>query len=231
MLNYIKWELRDYFLNKSKFFIGIGIIYLLSAILTYDTDNFFIGLIHMGFSIIMFISIGFSFIIGTRRVVNTFKKKTFLLESMIPLSVNKILLAKFIIGFIINLIYSIIGIIGFAILLYKGVDINVFDFLVNISISLFTRICINYILGILAFMSVVMLGTIIVKVINPSGKGSKLIGYIFWIIFIYTISYLIIQTQLIANSELFLNISYIVLTTISFLASAWLIENKLEIYN
>ena len=236
MANYIKWELKDYFSNKYMFFIGIGIVYLLSFLLPYDSTFFLSGLIHFAFFIILYVSLVFSFVIGTKRVVDTFKKKTFLLESMIPLSVNRILLSKFVLGFLINFLYSFIGILGLSILLFKGIDVNIFELFgelfSNITAGQFLRFCIMYILSILTFMSVVVLGYIIGKVIKPDGKGNKIIGVIVWVLIFYFIGY--ISGNIVSNSdnvELTLDIIYVISTLISFFASSWLIENKLEIYS
>lgn len=236
MANYIKWDLKDYFSHKFVFFICIGAIYLLSVLLPYDSSLFLVGLIHFSFFIILYVSLVFSFVIGTKRVVDTFKNKTFLLESMVPLPVKKILLSKFFLGFIINFIYSFIGIVGFSILLFKGVDINIFELFgeifSNITFVQFFRFCIMYILSILTFMSVVVLGYVISKVIKPDGKGNKIIGVIIWFLSFYFISY--ITSYLVSYTEYFdlsLDIIYIVSTLISFFVTSWLIENKLEIYS
>lgn len=236
MGNYIKWDLKDYFSNKYIFFICIGAIYLLSAIIPYDSSLFLAGLIHFSFFIILYVSLVFSFVIGTKRVVDSFKNKTFLLESMVPLSVNKILLSKFVLGFIINFLYSFIGIIGLAILLFKGVDVNIFELFEeifnNITVVQFFRFCIMYIFSILTFMSVVVLGYVISKVIRPDGKGNKIIGVIIWFVSFYLIGYVIGNISVnIDYPDLMLDVIYIVLTLISFFATSWLIENKLEIYN
>lgn len=235
MSKYIKWELKDYFSKKLLFFIGIGIIFLLTAIIPFETDFFLGGLIHFGFFLIVFISLGFSFIIGTKRITDTFTKKTFLLESMIPLSVKKILLSKFIIGFIINFIYSIIGIIGLIIILVKGGDINLFDIFDGLfkvfNTEYFIRFCIAYIISILAFMSTIVLCYIIGKVIKPNGKGSKIIAVIVWFVIFYTISYIGASMSIDTDSDLVLDLVYAITTLASYFISAMLIENKLEIYN
>ena len=236
MVNYIKWDLKDYFSNKYVFFICVGAIYFLSAIIPYDSSFFLSGLIHFAFFIILYVSLAFSFIIGTKRVVDTFKKKTFLLESMVPLSVNKILLSKFVIGFIINFLYSFIGIVGLSILLFKGVDVNIFELFgelfSNITVIEFLRFCFMYLLAILTFMSVVVLGYVIARVIKPDGKGSKVIGVIIWVVSFYLIGYIVGRiTYNTSNVELTLDIIYIISTLVSFFVTSWLIENKLEIYS
>jgi len=232
---YIKWELKDYFSKKLLFFIGIGAIFLLSSIIPYNTDFFLGGLIHFGFFMIVFVSLGFSFVIGTKRITDTFTKKTFLLESMIPLSVKKILLSKFIIGFLINFIYSVIGIIGLLIILVKGGDINILDVFDGLfktfNTEYFIRFCMAYIISILAFMSTVMLCYIIGKVIKPNGKGNKLIAIIIWFILFYSISYVAAIIAVDTEPDLILDLIYAITTVASFFVSSWLIENKLEIYN
>ena len=236
MGNYIKWDLKDFFSNKLIFFICIGAIYLLSALIPYDSSSFFGGLIHFSFFVILYVSLAFSFVIGTKRVVDTFRKKTFLLESMVPLSVSKILFSKFLIGFIINFLYSFIGIVGLSILLFKGVNINIFEMFdvlfSNITVVEFLRFCVVYLLSILCFMSVVVLGYIIGKVIKPNGKGNRVISVIIWFICFYFISY--ITNDILSYSiylDFTLDIIYVVSILVSFFITSWLIENKLEIYN
>jgi len=235
MSNYIKWELKDYFSKKLFFFIGIVAIFILSAIIPYNTNFFLGGLIHFCFFMIVFVSLGFSFIIGTKRITDTFTKKTFLLESMIPLSVKKILLSKFLIGFLINFIYSLIGIIGLLIILVKGGDINILDIFDGLfkvfNTETFIRFCIAYIISILAFIATVMLCYIIGKVIKPNGKGNKIIAVVIWFFIFYTISYISAMIGTNTEPDLILDLIYALTTIASFYISAWLIENKLEIYN
>lgn len=235
MANYIKWELKDYFYKKYKLFIGIGIIFLLTAIIPDNSESFFAGLIYLAFFLIMIVSLSFSFIIGTKRITDSFKKKTFLLESMIPLPVKKILLSKFIIGFIINFIYSFIGIIGLGIILSKGANINLFDvfneILENMNALDFIRFCICYILSILTFMATISFGFILSKVLRPNGKGNNLLSIIIWFILLYTIGYIISSIGYDYNEgDIVLDIVYTITTLLSYYVSSWLIENKLEIY-
>lgn len=235
MAKYIKWELKDYFSKKFLLFIGIIAIFILSAIIPYKSEFFIAGLIHFGFFLIVYVSLGFSFIIGTKRITDTFTKKTFLLESMIPLSVKKILLSKFIIGFLINIIYSIIGIAGLSIIFIKSGDINLFDMFNGLfkvlNTEYFIRFCITYIISILAFMSTIVLCYIISKVIKPNGKGNKLITIVMWFIIFYSISYIAAIISVENYTDLVLDLIYTITTLSAYFISSWLIENKLEIYN
>lgn len=235
MFKYIKWELKNYFNKKQIWFIVIGIVYLLFAIIPLKDFGFISGLVKLAFMIIIWISLFGSFIIGTKKVVDTFSKKTFLLESMIPYPVKKILLSKYLLGIILNVMYSLIGILGFAILLIKGIG---FDFLVDfiklfmkeITLEYFLRGSIILILSSITFMSFVVFGYILGKVIKPSGKGNKALGVIIWILLFYTFAWLLDSINL-GSTELVLDIVYIVISTGLFFITSWLIENKLEIYN
>lgn len=237
MLNYIKWELKNYLNKKTLWFIIIAAVYFLVAIMPLDDGGFLAGLLVIAFSFILIISLCGSFFIGTRKVTNTFSSKTFLLESMIPQPVNKLLLAKYLLGIIINLMFSIIGIVGLAIIIIKGAGFDAFQevlerFMDEITLTEFLRFSFTYILSTITFMSFVVFGFILAKVIKPSGKGSKLIGTIICIIIFYTFFYLIGEyAGSIENIELFLDILYIVLSSVLFFITSWLIQNKLEIYN
>lgn len=235
MFKYIKWELKNYFNKKQVWFIVIGIIYLLFAITPLRDFNFISGLIKLAFTIVICISLFGAFIIGTKKVVDTFSKKTFLLESMIPYPVKKILLSKYLLGIILNLLYCLIGILGFAILIIKGAGV---DFLVDfikvfmkeLTLEYFLRGSVILILSTITFMSFVVFGYILGKVIKPSGKGNKAIGVIIWILLFYTFSWFLERIEL-GSTELVLDLIYIITSTGLFFITSWLIENKLEIYN
>lgn len=235
MLKYLKWELKNYFNHKYLWFIFIAVIYLLIAIIPKDSNGFISGLILILYTIVVVVSLGGSFILGTKKVIDTFSKKTFLLESMIPYSAKKLLLCKYLLGIIINLLFSIIGIIGLSIIIVKGVN---FEFLMNlikyfidqISLIDFLRFSFTLILSTVTFMSFIVFGYIVGKVIRPGGKGSKFVGVIIWIILFYTFAWFMRNVNS-NNIELISDITYIVTSTILFFITSWLIENKLEIYN
>lgn len=235
MCKYIKWELKNYFNKKLVWFIVIGIIYLLFAIIPLRGVPFISGLIDLAFCIVICISLFGAFIIGAKKVVDTFSKKTFLLESMIPYPVKKILLSKYLLGVILNLLYCLIGILGFAILIIKGAGLDLLVdfikfFIKEMTLEYFVRGSILLILSSITFMSFVVFGYILGKVIKPSGKGNKVIGVIIWILLFYTFSWILDSIEL-GSTELILDIVYVITSTGLFFITSWLIENKLEIYN
>lgn len=237
MDKFIKWELKNFFQNKKYWFLGIAVVYLLFIIIPIESDNFLSGLITWLFSIIMFLSILGSFFFGAKTIVNSYKEKTFLLESMIPMPVNKTLLSKYIIGIIINIVFSIVTIAGVLVLFIKGGEIKLLFDLIKalvkeIDIITILRLGILYILSTIFFLSFVVLGFITVKVINPNGKGSKILGFIGWFIILYTYGFIMGSINEIAfNSDYITDLVCLVLSVISFFTTSWLIENKLEIYN
>ena len=237
MDKFIKWELKSFFQNKKYWFLGIGIIFLLFAILPMNSSDFLSGLVTWLFSITMFLSVLGSFLFGAKTIVNSYKDKTFLLESMIPMPVNKTLLSKYIIGIIINLVFSLVTILGVIVLFVKGGEIKLlFDIIKTlvkeIDLVSILRLGVLYILSTVFFLSFVVLGFITVKVINPNAKGSKILGFIGWFIMLYTYGYIMGSiTEVAFNSDYITDLFCLVLTTISFFSTSWLIENKLEIYN
>lgn len=237
MLNYIKWELKNYFSNKYKWFIFIGIVYLFVAIIPMDKAGFITGLFFLAFSIILFISILGSFFVGSKKAVDTFNKKTFLLESMIPQPVKKILLSKFLLGIILNLLYSLIAILGFSVIIIKGAGFDTLMTMLerlieNVSLSSFLRLSLTYILSTITFMSLIIFGYVLAKVIKPNGKGNKVLGAIIWIVLLYTYGWFIEDIGASVNNiELFMDIAYVVISVAMYFSTSWLIENKLEIYN
>ncbi len=237
MFNYLKWELRNYFYKKYLWFGIVGLVFFLTALIPLTSNDFFSGLIHIAFIIIIYIALIGSFFVGAKKIVDTFSKKTFLLESMIPQSVKKILLSKFILGIILNLLYSIIAIIGFSIVIIKGAGFELFiehlsELLEDITLWSFLRFSFTYILSTITFMSLVTFGFVLAKVIRPNGKGSKVLGAIIWLLLAYTIGWLLTYVDInIDNLELFSDIVCIVISSIMYFSTAWLIENKLEIYN
>ena len=237
MLNYIKWELKNYFSNKYKWFIFIGIVYLFVTIIPMNRAGFITGLFLLAFSIILFISVLGSFFVGSKKAIDTFNKKTFLLESMIPQPVKKILLSKFLLGIILNLLYSFIAILGFSIIIIKGSGFDALirmleEIIENVSLSSFLRLSLTYILSTITFMSLIIFGYVLAKVLRPNGKGSKVLGAIIWVILLYTYGWFMedIGTS-VNNIELFIDIAYVVISVIMYFGTSWLIENKLEIYN
>ena len=108
MFKYIKWELKDFYKKYYKVGIGVLILYALIALIplnAYETSTI-ATLIWIPFMIILMVLMFGTFVYGTKKIIDTFRKPTFLLESMISYSPRKILLAKYILAFIINVIFS-----------------------------------------------------------------------------------------------------------------------------
>lgn len=235
MFNYLKWELKDYFGTKYKWFTVFGIIFLLFLIVPMDKGGFFSGQIAFGFIIIMTIAFFGSYFAGTKHAIETFRKKTFLLESMIPVSSKKILLTKYILGIIINFIYVMIFIIGFSILIFKGAGIEkAFEFFEKLIEYLepakLLEVSLFLICSTVSFLSVVVVCFVLAKVINPSNKHDRLLGFILAIIVIYNTAYFVSLIVDSSTSIYIIDLIYLVIATIAFYITSYLIDNKLEIY-
>ena len=237
MDKFIKWELKNFFQNKKNWFLVFGIIYILFLIIPLDKNSFLSGLITWCFSITMIISVLGSFLFGAKTIVDSYKEKTFLLESMIPMPVNKTLLSKYIIGIIINLVFSLVAILGFVTIVIKGGEIKLLfelfeSFIKEIDFLTVLRLSILYILSTVFFLSFVVLGFITLKVIKPNSGGSKILGIFAWFVILYTYGFIMGSISEIAfESDYITDILCLVLSVISFYTTSWLIENKLEIYN
>ena len=102
MFKYIKWELIDEFRRKKLLAAFVAIVYLL--VLITPGDATLMRYLIIPITIILCGSLFLSFISGAKKTMDSYQNKTFLLESMIPLSPNKILLAKYILAIIFNLL-------------------------------------------------------------------------------------------------------------------------------
>ena len=236
MINYIKWELKDYILSKYKWFIAIGIIFLFIIFVPASAldkpDNYIFGLIVMAYTITMLLSFLSSFYMGTKKIIDTFGDKTFLLESMIPFSVRKILLAKYILGIIINCIFIIIFIIGGVILILKNISLeSAFEGFVAFMKSFDVSVFFALVLSTIAFMTLATLCYIISKVISPN-SNNKIVGTILTIISVYTIAFIFsLLVELGEANIIYHYLACILVSVFSYIVSVSLIQNKLEIYN
>ena len=239
MSSYLKWELKDYFTSKVKWFAAIGVILLLFLIIPLDNEaneGFFTNLICLAYMFIIIASLLGLYFAGTKRVVNSFSKKTFLLESMIPIPAKKVLLTKYILGIIINAVYFLVIVLSLIVLMIKGAGVeNTFKFFEQlikyIDFVEFAKAMLLLICSSLAFLSVVVLCFVAAKAMKPGGKYDKFIGFVLAVIVIYSVSYFL--TQIIqSNANIFLQyIVYLLITACAFFITANLVENKLEIYN
>ena len=231
MLNYLKWELKNYFNNKYKWFIIIGVVFILMLFIPIKTPNAITGLIMLAYSIIMLIAMFGAYFAGTKHAVDTFSKKTFLLESMIPVSAKKILLAKYILGIFINLVYIIIIALGVGIILIKGVGLeNTFDIYKSIIDKLNFKTVLTIFTSSVFFLSIVVLGFVGAKAINPGGKHDKITGFVFAFLLLYFTTY--IDAENIGNNSniYIINLIYLAISSGVYFLTAYLVENKLEIY-
>ena len=231
MLNYLKWELKNYFNNKYKWFIIIGVVFILMLFIPIKTPNAITGLIMLAYSIIMLIAMFGAYFAGTKHAVDTFSKKTFLLESMIPVSAKKILLAKYILGIFINLVYIIIIALGVGIILIKGVGLeNTFDIYKSIIDKLNFKTVLTIFTSSVFFLSIVVLGFVGAKAINPGGKHDKITGFVFAFLLLYFTTYIV--AEIIGNNSniYIINLIYLAISSGVYFLTAYLVENKLEIY-
>lgn len=240
MFNYIKWELWAYKKRMMKLLIFIAAVYLATIILPDNSDSFIIGLVFFGFIVIMITSIFGAFIFGTKKVIDTFSKKTFLLESMVSISPRKLLLDKYVVAIIINLFFVVVAITGIGIAIYKDSGMEevmntINEIFTEVDVLTFIKIGSAMLLTTITYMSMVTFGYILVKVLFPSNKGNKIVGVIIWLIIFYSGAYFwdslcttkFVSTHPILSIDLICTGSTIILYYIT----SYLIENKLEVYN
>lgn len=235
MSSYLKWELKNYFGTKYKWFGLFGIIYLLFLLVPESSGKIF-GLIGSGYFIIIIICIYGIVFAGTKYTVQTFSKKTFLLESMIPVSGKKILLAKYLLGIIINLVYTAWAILGIIVFGFKYGGFEKLydylkDFLTNFDVVTLFRTFSAIFSTSLFILSVVIMCYVIAKAMNPAGKYDKIIGFILAYVALYLISSFIVEIRSEISSVYFLDLIFILISAIAFYITSYFVENKLEIYS
>ena len=240
MFKYIKWELLDEF-RKKKLLLGcVAIIYILVLILSREST--LIRYLILPMIIILLGSLSLAFSSGAKKTMDSYQNKTFLLESMIPLSPNKILLAKYILAIILNIIYSIVFIIGLAIILKKA-DINlikeILDALYSLDFDEWLILIRFFVLLISASIAATSLTTLVflaLKSVFPNGKGLKTISYIVTVVLVTFISgtFLADLFRSMAQSEyydIYFSILLLGAATAGYFGSLYFVKNKLEIYN
>lgn len=239
MSKYIKWELINEFKNKAILFGIIAVVYFLVLIVPYS-DNVFSSFLYLAFSFVISMACGASFLYGTSRTMSSYKNQTFLLESMIPLSPKKILLAKYILAIFFDFLFCILFVLGIAIVFSKA-DVNLlgtfFKFFFNSDFDTKTVILRVFVLTItstIAFTSLVTLIYIAIKSFFPSGKIQRIIATVAGTFLLYMLSYTtvnIFTNSASDNIDWIYSIIMVVLSIGCYFASAWFIENKLEVYN
>lgn len=242
MSSYIKWEFKSIFKKNTIWFSAIAIIYLLEFVILKSggLDNTIAGLITIAFNFILMISVFFAFIYGTKRTIDTFSKPTFLLESMIPISASKLLLAKYLIAIVMNIIYAFIYILGIIIVMSAVENATlremlgeIGEFIINNPINIL-RVFIVMIIASTAFTSIVTMVFCFFKSKFPNGKAVSVISYILgYFLFGFVISLFL---EMIGNVDttyfdIIMDGFMLIMATLGYLGTVHLVENKLEIYN
>lgn len=240
MFKYLKWELIDDIKNMKIFYFIIAFIYLLVFLLPSDfQSNIITNFISLAFYLFLLISVFMSFFYGAKKTMDSYKKPTFLLESMIPLSPRKIILLKYLLAIVYNFIYALIFMIG-CIILFSKVDINLIESFVKTIFSMdldvwksLFKLFLFVISSSMAFTALISLVFVVLKSYWPNGnKGYGIISY-----FISSFIFNLISSSLIdyllnySYYEIIYSVLMLLLVFVCYLFNVWLVENKLEIYS
>lgn len=243
MSSYMKWEFKSIFKGNKVWFLTIALVFLFEFIfIKMDAiDNTLGGLLTIAFTIILMISAFASFLYGTKRTLDTFKKPTFLLESMIPIPASKLLLAKYIIAIVMNIIYTFIFVFGIFLIMAAVEDSLVVKMLGEMGKMILDhpiyllRVFISMICYSTAFTSIVTTVFCFSKSKFPNGKALGIISYI--------LGYFAFGLLMSLFSDVMAGVSVgeyldfvvdgfmIILIVLGYLGTVHLIENKLEIYS
>ena len=229
MFNYIKWELKSIYRKYTKVLIAMAIIMGLMGVIPLE-DNAITEAISFAFVITMMILMLSTYVLGTKKVLDTFRKPTFLLESMISIPTSKLLLAKYILAIIINVICSILLVVGICVILARAASlIEILEFL-NIKIDFeVIEVLITLLISSTFFTSTVTLCFVWLKSMFPKLKGSLFFGALVWY---FAVSFFMgILSELNIESIWVLNFIELLIIGLSYFGTVHLIENKLEIYN
>ncbi|MCL2354852.1 MAG: hypothetical protein FWC68_03070 [Oscillospiraceae bacterium] len=245
MFKYIKWELKDFYKRHYKIGLAILILFALIAVVPFNTyeESGLFALLMFPFVITLMFLFFATFVYGTKRVIDTFKRPTFLLESMIAYSASKILLAKYILAFIINMICVLLVFAGFLVILFRVTDyVDILpalsDMLREMNFGALIQFVIQLLVTSLEFTSIVVMVYIFTKCYFKSKKGSVIIGVVGWWVFNYfTTRFLwpglnVNMFEMYSDSGTFFLYNFITLGFVAmfYWASVKMIENKLEVY-
>ena len=229
MFNYIKWELKSIYRKYTKVLIAMAIIMGLMGVIPLE-ENVITEAISFAFVITMMILMLSTYVLGTKKVLDTFRKPTFLLESMISIPPSKLLLAKYILAIIINVICSVLVVVGICVILARLASlIEILEFL-NIKIDFeVIEVLITLLISSTFFTSTVTLCFVWLKSMFPKLKGSLFFGALVWY---FTVSFFMgILSELNIESIWVFNFIELLIIGLSYFGTVHLIENKLEIYN
>ncbi len=229
MFKYIKWELKD-LLSKNILTLAIVAgVYLLSWIAVKNdmTDSFEVVIVL--FSIILVMSVFCAFYAGTKRTLETFESQTFLLESMIPISPEQLLLAKYIIAIVLNFFYVCIFILGMAIVF--SADSKLLDYILKLAfenVDELARVLVDLSVYTTFFTAIVTFVFVAFKSLFPNGKFAKVISFV---VGYFGVSYIAtMATELFQDSRTGLYVIELGSVVAAFFLTTTLIKNKLEIY-
>jgi hypothetical protein len=229
VFNYIKWELKSIYRKYTKVLIAMAIIMGLMGVIPLE-ENAITEAISFAFVITMMILMLSTYVLGTKKVLDTFRKPTFLLESMISIPTSKLLLAKYILAIIINVICSILFVVGICVILARAESlIEILEFL-NIKIDFeVIEVLVTLLISSTFFTSTVTLCFVWLKSMFPKLKGSLFFGALVWY---FAVSFFMgILSELNIESIWVLNFIELLIIGLSYFCTVHLIENKLEIYN
>ena len=229
MFNYIKWELKSIYRKYTKVLIAMAIIMGLMAVIPLE-DNVITEAISFAFVITMMFLTLSTYVLGTKKVLDTFRKPTFLLESMIAIPPSKLLLAKYLLAIIINVICSILVVVGICVILVRAESLIEILELLNIKIDFeVIEVLLTLLISSTFFTSTVTLCFVWLKSMFPKLKGSLFFGALVWY---FAVSFFMgILSELNIESIWVLNFIELLIIGLSYFGTVHLIENKLEIYN
>ncbi len=239
MFKYIKWELINEAKSKAIILGIIAAIYLFVGVLPLESsDNILISFIYLAFIVILIGTSMFSFLYGAKRTMDSFKNRTFLLESMIPLSPMQILLAKYILAILFDVIFSILFVLGLSVIFAKdnvNLVVELIQGLMNADFDvkkmLFEMLfaMLSSTIAFTALTSSIFIG---IKSFFPNGKGLKLISYISAMFILQTVIKTFSKIVYYDDPKIFVYcIIMLILSVSCYFISVWFIRNKLEVYN
>lgn len=230
MFKYIKWELKSLFRKYTKILIVFAAIIGLMAIIPLDGDSFLAELVTFAFIIMVLVLLLSTFVFGTKKVIDTFRKPTFMLESMISFPPHKILLAKYLLAIILNTICAIMLVLSISVIVYRAAGFSEVLEMFNISLDIDTvETLITLLVSSTLFTSTVTLCYVLAKSLFPKGKGAVILGIVIWYLGVGILAELLESFNL--NSVWMFNIVQLAIISLCYLGTVKLIENKLEIYN
>lgn len=243
MSSYMKWEFKSIIKENKVWFSAIALVFFFEFIfIKMDAiDNTLGGLLTVAFTIILMVSAFASFLYGTKRTLDTFKKPTFLLESMIPIPASKLLMAKYIIAIVMNILYTFIFVFGIFLIMTAVEDSLVIEMLGKIGKIILEqptyllRMFVSMICYSTAFTSIVTIVFCFFKSKFPNGKAlgivSFILGYFAFGMLLSIFGDMIVGVSVKEYLDFVTDGFMIILIVLGYFGTVYLIENKLEIYS